>query len=784
VDNRLIVDVGSNAHSVSDHTQSNWNGIVGRIAMAAGSPIWMHNVRLFADVAQKTLTLKIDISSTLGAPVVGTVRVEATSTNSRRAHHPPPVTGSFAFAAMGGLADLDLATKGGHIDIELPLGEEALTWDEFDPALYALTVTLEATARGQVYQDRRTLTAGLREVSVVGTQLAINGRRFFVRGTLECCIFPLTGYPPTDVAAWKRIIRVCKAYGLNLIRFHSWCPPEAAFVAADEEGFYFQVECPVWANQGATIGEARPLDEWIYDEAGRILAAYGNHPSFVMMAHGNEPSGRHEEFLGQWVAYWRKRDPRRLYTSGAGWPVLPESDYHNIPQPRVQHWGEGIQSRINSQPPETASDYSDFVARLQKPIVSHEIGQWCVYPNFAEMEKYTGSLKPKNFEIFRDFLNANHMGDQAHDFLMASGKLQVLCYKEDIEAALRTPGFAGFHLLDLHDFPGQGTALVGVLDPFWDEKGYVTAAEFSRFCNSVVPLALLEKRYWTTDEPFHAEVRVAQFGPHPLRNAKLAWRVVGQDGQAVDQGELALGDLPVGNDNTFGPIRASLESVAASGQLKLVLAVQSENAPRVENDWDIWVFAPVLAPARLSAPEEILVTGTLDEEAESRLASDGKVLLLPDPKRVYAPSQIGFSSIFWNTAWTRGQAPHTLGILCDPEHPLFQHFPTRYHSDWQWWELIHGSAAMLLDGLPPRLRPLVQTIDTWFEARRLGLVFEARVEGGSLLVCSMDLHSNLDRRLVARQMWASLIAYMSSGAFAPQVEVAPEAIHALLAQTR
>src|SRR5690606_26565649 len=146
------------------------------------------------------------------------------------------------------------------------------------------------------------------------------------------------------------------------------------------------------------------------------------------------PSGRHEEFLGQWVAHWRKRDPRRLYTSGAGWPVLPENDYHNIPQPRVQHWGEGIQSRINSRPPETRTDYSDFVARLQKPIISHEIGQWCVYPNFAEIEKYTGSLKPKNFEIFRDFLNANHMGDQAHDFLMASGKLQVLCYKEDIEA--------------------------------------------------------------------------------------------------------------------------------------------------------------------------------------------------------------------------------------------------------------------------------------------------------------------------------------------------------------
>ena len=107
------------------------------------------------------------------------------------------------------------------------------------------------------------------------------------------------------------------------------------------------------------------------------------------------------------------------------------------------------------------------------------------------MPKYTGYLKPRNFEIFRDSLEAHGMVDQARDFLLASGKLQALCYKEEIESALRTPGMGGFELLDLHDFPGQGTALVGVLDAFWDSKGYVTAGEFRRFCGSTVPLARL-----------------------------------------------------------------------------------------------------------------------------------------------------------------------------------------------------------------------------------------------------------------------------------------------------
>ena len=65
------------------------------------------------------------------------------------------------------------------------------------------------------------------------------------------------------------------------------------------------------------------------------------------------------------------------------------------------------------------------------PVIVHEMGQWCVYPNFDEIKKYTGPLKPKNFEIFRDSLAAHGMLDQWRDFLRASGKLQALCYKEE-----------------------------------------------------------------------------------------------------------------------------------------------------------------------------------------------------------------------------------------------------------------------------------------------------------------------------------------------------------------
>ena len=762
VDNRLYVNVGPNAHSVSDHTQTNWNGVVGRIELSAGSPVWIAAIHVYPDVQRRSAKAIVKLGNALGRAGQGQLALQAELAQGAPGHTVAPVT-----------VAVELDADGAAVEVDYALGDDAQLWDEFHPAVYVLTATLDANVDGQRHTDRLTTTFGVREVGVDGTQLAINGRKIFLRGTLECCIFPLTGYPPADVESWKRILHVCRAHGLNHLRFHSWCPPRAAFLAADELGFYYQVECAAWANQGASIGEGDPLDEWLYDEGRRIVEQYGNHPSFIMMAYGNEPGGNFVEYLTQWVAYWQQRDPRRLHTTGAGWPVIPESDFHSTPAPRVQAWGAELSSRINALPPETRTDYADHVAQLDGPIVSHEIGQWCAYPNFEEIRKYTGHLKARNFEIFQESLAAHHMGDQAHAFLMASGKLQALCYKEDIESALRTPGFAGFQLLDLHDFPGQGTALVGVLDAFWDGKGYVTAEEYRRFAGSTVPLARLSRRYWRMSETFTADLDIAHFGAAPLEDATAVWKLVDEAGGAIAAGALPLANIAIGNGQRLGTIRADLADFAPARKYTLVVRIAGT---MVENDWDIWVFADHIDS---TAPDDLLIAERLDQAVLSHLCAGGKVLLMPRADAIRTESTIGFSSVFWNTAWTKNQAPHTLGILCDPDHPVFADFPTEYHSNWQWWELIHGSAAMLLDHLPAELRPLVQPIDTWFENRRLGLLFEANVANGRLLLCSMNLRSDLDNRLVARQMRYSLLRYMSGEHFNPRDSLDVESVCAI-----
>jgi hypothetical protein len=643
------------------------------------------------------------------------------------------------------------STRGGQFSLSIDLPVNADLWDEFNPVLHELSASL--TGLGATHRVR----FGLRDIGVKNRMFTVNGRPTFLRGTLECSIFPLTGYPPTDVEAWKRLVRICQAHGLNHIRFHSWCPPEAAFVAADELGFYYHVECAAWT----AVGDGGPVDQWLHEETEKIIQTYGNHPSMVLLAYGNEPSGKNRDgWLSDWVETWRARDPRRLYTTAAGWPALDVNDFQVIHAPRgAKGWG--------------GSDYSREVASFEAPVVVHEMGQWCVFPNFDEIPKYTGSLKPRNFEIARDFLDRNGMLDQWRDFLRASGKLQALCYKEEIEAAFRTPGISGVQLLDLHDFPGQGTALVGVLDAFWGEKGYISPSQFRRFYDVTVPLARMEKRTWSREETFVANLELAHFGPDEFSRATLNWRVLDHQDQIVSRGKTIPRHITQGRVDGLGEIRLPLKKWKAPAAYRLVVGVEGTS---YENDWTWWVY-PEASPG--SGGSQILVTRQLNEEALARLGAGGKVLLTGASLGPRHPRN-SFPPIFWNRFMFASQRTQTLGLLCDPSHPALAGFPTSFHSDWQWEPLLSQSKAVVMDDLPRGLRPMVQVIDDWNTSRKLGLVFECRVGTGKLLVCTPDLSGDMSGRLVAGQFLHSLLDYMRSGEFATETEVQEEVLVGLL----
>lgn len=752
VDNRVKdFQPGVDAHSISDNTQSNWNGIVGDISVEAHPKAYIEGVKIVPVIKEKKLVVTVDVESK-DKLHKGEISIKAKSLNENNAELPLLKE------------KVSLASGNNELVFTYDMSSNFSLWDEFNPDLYELQVELD-TKYGV---DKTTELFGLRELGVKGTQITVNNRAVFFRGTLECCIFPKTGFPPVDVKEWERIMDVCKAHGLNHIRFHSWCPPEAAFIAADKKGMYLYVECGSWASD---IGSGKGIDEYIYSESRRIVDEYGNHPSFCLFSYGNEPSGeKHKEYLRGFVNYWKDRDSRFLYTTASGWPAIDENDWHCLPAPRIQGWGEGLKSIINGKSPN--SNY-DWTAKISKtiPTISHEIGQWCVYPDLKERSKYTGVLKAKNFDIFEDRLRDNGILHLADSFLLASGKLQALCYKADIEAALRTKNFAGFQLLDLHDFPGQGSAIVGVLNPFWESKGYITAEEYSEFCNKVVPLARMDKFVFHSGEKISASVDVAQFSAKDMESA-VEWQLKDSHGVVKASGKLPSLSLPTGTLTNVGNISCSVDTEKPE-QFELVLSVDG-----YRNRWNIWVY-----PDKEEVAGDVMVVSSLDDKAVATLSEGGKVLLTPTLGTMRNEGvdsvAVGFSSIFWNTLWTEGQPPHTLGILCNGNHPALSAFPTEYHSDYQWWDAMSHCNAIPLHKLGD-VEPIVRIIDDWFTARSLGLIVEVKVGKGKLMICGADLLTDRQNRPEARQLLNSLLSYMKTEKFNPKSEVTTDMVKSIL----
>jgi hypothetical protein len=736
-DSSMLLPYRPDGHSVSDALGAAWNGIAGKMELNATSPVWIEDAQVFPNVEKKWALVRIKIGNMTGKAGDGTMTV-----------------GNAGSPVKWG-------AEGGEAEIAVSLGDSVQPWDEFHPVLQHLTLEL----KGPDADDQRQLTFGLREIKAVGSKFMLNGHEVDFRGTHSGGDFPLTGYPATDVESWKKIIQTCKDYGLNLIRFHSWCPPEAAFTAADELGFYIEPECGMW--NPFNVGD--PISKMLELETARILKAYGNHPSFLLLSPSNEPAGRWQGVLDPWTAEWYEKDPRRLYADNTGRSNLAAK------QPQFAIFP------FRSTPGWFGKDYSQSMKQSMQrlnltslpPIMTHEVGQWCSYPDFDVIKKFTGYLRPGNYEIFRDFAEQHGLLAKAKEFAQASGKFQVECYKQECEANLRTPELSGYQLLDLHDYLGQGTALIGVLDAFWQSKGYVTAEQFRRFSGPTVPLARLYDHVFRSADPFSVNVEIAHYGPDPISNATPNWRIVDLQGRTAVEGLLPARDIPIGKGISLGKVTADLSKLPAPGQYKLVVGLKGTS---FENDWNFWLYPDAV---NTSVPDQVLVTSTWND-AQARLAAGGKVLFTPDPTKNLDATSPTMSSqpIFWDHPMNpRGTT--FLGLLIDNKNPALAGFPTEGFCDWQWIDVVRGVHAINIDKAPKELQPIVQSIDDWNRNYKLGAIFECKVGAGKLLVCAPNITSDLETHTVARQLRKSLLDYMATDKFQPTVSLTPEQADAI-----
>ena len=605
------------------------------------------------------------------------------------------------------------------------------------------------------------------------------GHRIFLRGKHDACVWPLTGHCPMDFIAWHNYLSTLCDYGINHVRFHSWCPPEAAFAAADDMGIYLQPELPFWGDFNA---KDSVLMAFLHQEGVNIMREYGHHPSFAMFALGNELWGSVDE-MARFVTDFRQIAPHILFTFGSNYylgyqGVKPGMDYFTTCRVGGEAWGSyDTHTRgsfsfadamtggmLNTEYPNTMMTLDAGCKKSSVPVISHETGQFQTYPDYDEIKKYTGVLYPYNMEIFRQRLDSAGMIDQAKDFHEASGLWSLELYKADIELDLRAEQMAGFQLLDLQDYPGQGSAYVGILDAFMDPKPVCTVWQWREWCNDVVPLAVMPGYTFVADQQQDIEVKIANYSGHSLAGKTLIWSAGNMEGDMpIPDGE---GLISVGKIPFIAP------RLHTGAQLTVSLYIEDTE---YHNTYNIWVYPKDVELETYG----IVITRQMTQDIVERLTNGAKVLWMPDSTMVGQNTVGGlFQTDYWNYRMfkticennKKPVSPGTLGILTNPKHPLFGEFPTEKHTNWQWYPVIKHSTPLILDNLDKSYRPIVQAIDNVERNHRLGLVFEFAVGKGRLLVCMSDLECAKEY-LEGRQFYHSLLRYMQSDDFQPQTQI-------------
>ncbi len=747
IDNRYQYDMHKWNHAHTEFSQINWNGILGKMKLVAVDPVYVEDMQLYPDVARKAVKVKMIIKNHTQKPVSGKA-VFTISGKQYELNKEFPVSGQNETISFEG---------------EILLGKNIRLWDEFHPNLYMAECSLQTSDDENNYRHEKSVTFGMREVTQGKNHVLVNGSPIHLRGTVENAVFPQTGYAPVDDASWERIFTILKEHGMNYMRFHSWCPTKAAFRMADKLGIYLEVEMPMWGKDGEN--NSNPRFDFFRRELRGILREYGNHPSFILYCNGNEIGGDFD-FVEELTRTGRESDSRRLFSGSTARKRVQSDQFY------VTHQTPKGGATVYDGRPFTDWDIKKGTD-IDVPVISHETGQRCAYPNFKEISLYKDCpVEARNFEIFQELLAENGMLDLADDFFKASGAQTVFEYKDVIEAQLRTSTSAGFQLLSINDLPEQGYSPVGVLDPFWNSKGLISPEDFRKFCAPTVALLRFKKRVYYNDETFAGSAEVYNFSEASLKNAAVKWQLADAEGKILKTGMLK--GKSIGNNGVFpvGEFTCALPVGDEPRKLTVRLTVGKD----IENSWDIWVY-PRHQELMIST-DEVLYTKVYDEKARQQLQAGKKVVLIPQPNKVKGRRSV-FHNHFWNPVMFKWE-PKTLGCLIHANHPAFGDFVTESHLDWQWWDILTYAKVIEMMDTPDELRPFIQTIDSFDRNHKLGIGFEARVNGGKLLVLAMDTQKDMEKRLASRQLLQSIDRYVKGGHFEPEVELSESFIKSFM----
>lgn len=723
VDNRNLLNLDVMASGYSLDTQGYWNGIIGRIELQCEERFRLENIQVYP--RENGIDIKLTQTSDVYSPFerrVSELDLTVFAPSGEKV------------ATKHILCELFNSRQVEYLSCEF---DDIKYWNEFEPNLYTLKVNYKC----ENITDEKYVKFGMRTIKTENKEILLNGSQISLRGTIDCAIYPLTGYPPMDTDTWKKNFKTIKSYGLNHVRFHAWCPPESAFCAADELGIYVSVEMPLWLNRDVCaleVGEDTVHRAYFTQEALTISKTYGNHPSFIMFSNGNENMGDFE-LLDDITTMIKAYDKRRIYTLTTNFdhPILPCEDYlcaYEATGHKVR-----LQDIQDIAAESTGVDYNDAVRDTSVPVISFEVGQYCVYPDVDIIEKYTGNIMPTNFDAIKKEMIKKGVYHRLSDYVKASGDMAAKLYKEDIEAALRTDNFGGFELLSLCDYTGQSTATVGILDVFFDSKGIISPEEFRRFSNCVVPL-FKANRIFENTQTLEAELDLYDFGTKKIVNP--VFEITIRDGDEIFYKATT----------SERKISVPLDKIEKSSLLRVEVRVDN-----YINSWNIYVFV------RNNTDTNVKVINNCDE-LKYIIENGGRAVVSADC--IKSPIEGSFIPVFWSPVHFPSQKP--CGAMINEKHPIFDGFPTEKYPDYQWKKLLDGSRGMNISAFGDEFLPIVETVPNFVDNTPGSPLFEAKVGKAEILFCGFDTDA---KDIASKALIAQIYGYVASEEFRPKNKI-------------
>lgn len=753
VNSDQVYKIGTHGHGYSDQMQTIWNGIIGQIKLVANDPLFITHIFTYPNIQSSSVRIKTLLQNDTKKQL--SVTLSYIITDNKSGKKVAILKKNLHLSGFRDTAEQVIQPK-----------QKIKLWDEFNPNIYTLKVSV-FSKKGDIHSQYQT-DFGFRVITTTQHKILVNGKPVFFRLDINNISFPLTGYPPMDEASWVKLFKIYKSYGFNGVRCHSWCPPEAAFDAADKLGMYIEAELvwpwawktektgtkAEWIAKGYTdgLGSNPSADLFVPEEMHRVINSYGNHPSFAFFCIGNELGGSDFNVMKQWVKDIKSIDYRHLYAVSTARTITNEDDFN------ITHYIPDLGGTYGIDYNNTWSDHDKNYKQAKIPIIAHEIGQYPVYPRWRNLDKYTGILRPWYMIIYKKIAEKNGIYNKDSAYRKASGALQQLLYKNEFEDLYRTKYCAGYCVLDMEDYTGQGAALVGWLDAFYDSKGITTPRKVRMYNNDIVLLLRTRSFVFSSEDTLHALLQIANYSNLDL-TGNLYWEIKDQNGKIIHKEQIGNINAIQGHLTNIGSadfLWANAGSQAGKYTFSLVFGKD-----KYRNDWNFFVF-----PGKISVKSgNVLIAHEWTNALDRKLAEGGMVLLLAHNLGTKETSHpINFSPVFWSLGFFPQQKVLTLGALIENKSPLFNNFPTSYFTDWQWFTISKGR-YFYLKSFPKGYRPIIEPIPDFHNNNRLGSIFEAKVSNGKLLVCGYDLSDSSN--VVSRQLLYSILEYMRSSSFNP-----------------